>query len=139
MRRMLVFIAGCVAFAAVAADTPRRRPTDLSRGAELYTRHCVACHGEDAAGGGPLAASLKATVPDLSERVVAGNREELARLLIRGSGAMPSFETSFDKPEAMKIIAYLERELGGGGAVPPPMAVEVEEETDGAGGDARPQ
>jgi mono/diheme cytochrome c family protein len=41
--------------------------TDLSvTGAELYRRHCAACHGLDARGGGPVAPSLKVAPPDLT-------------------------------------------------------------------------
>jgi mono/diheme cytochrome c family protein len=41
--------------------------TDLSvTGADLYRRHCAACHGPDARGGGPVAPSLKVAPPDLT-------------------------------------------------------------------------
>jgi len=34
-------------------------------GAELFMNHCAACHGTDGEGGGPVAAALQATVPNL--------------------------------------------------------------------------
>jgi len=41
--------------------------TDLSvTGAELYRRHCAACHGLDARGDGPVAPSLEVAPPDLT-------------------------------------------------------------------------
>jgi len=35
-------------------------------GAELFARYCAACHGEEAHGDGPVAASLVKVVPDLT-------------------------------------------------------------------------
>ena len=34
-------------------------------GARLYFNHCAACHGDDAEGTGPVAASMRVTVPNL--------------------------------------------------------------------------
>ena len=35
-------------------------------GPDLYRAYCASCHGKDGKGNGPVAASLKATVPDLT-------------------------------------------------------------------------
>lgn len=35
-------------------------------GAKLFNDYCAACHGEKAAGGGPMAVALKNKVPDLT-------------------------------------------------------------------------
>ena len=34
-------------------------------GMRLYFNHCAACHGDDGAGTGPVAASMRVTVPNL--------------------------------------------------------------------------
>ena len=34
-------------------------------GAQLFMNHCAACHGADAEGGGPVAAVMQTTVPNL--------------------------------------------------------------------------
>ena len=34
-------------------------------GAQLFTTHCASCHGDDAEGGGPVAAIMTITVPNL--------------------------------------------------------------------------
>jgi mono/diheme cytochrome c family protein len=34
-------------------------------GARLYFNHCAACHGADGEGGGPVAATMSVTVPNL--------------------------------------------------------------------------
>jgi mono/diheme cytochrome c family protein len=47
-------LAGC-------SSTPPRPPT----GAETYETHCASCHGLDAEGDGPVAATLSVHVPNL--------------------------------------------------------------------------
>jgi len=39
---------------------------DQTSGKELFQRFCVVCHGPDAKGGGPAAAALKHSPPDLT-------------------------------------------------------------------------
>jgi mono/diheme cytochrome c family protein len=48
------------------------------KGPDLFRAHCVACHGEDASGQGPLASALKTKVPDL--RSLAKNNKGESRL-----------------------------------------------------------
>jgi mono/diheme cytochrome c family protein len=53
-------------FAAVllAAALPAQA-ADSPNGAQLYMNHCAACHGADGEGGGPVAAVMQITVPNL--------------------------------------------------------------------------
>ena len=74
-------------------------------GAELYGRFCASCHGTSGQGDGPVAASLKVEVPDLTliarrqgtfpkdkiERVVDGRHTILAH----GTRAMPVWGQEF--------------------------------------------
>jgi mono/diheme cytochrome c family protein len=39
---------------------------DSFKGSELYKAYCATCHGKDAKGKGPMAASLKTAPPDLT-------------------------------------------------------------------------
>lgn len=48
---------------AVALWTPAFAAEDT--GARLYFNHCAACHGDDGEGTGPVAASMRVTVPNL--------------------------------------------------------------------------
>ena len=48
---------------ALALGAPALAADDL--GARLYFNHCAACHGDDAEGTGPVAASMRVTVPNL--------------------------------------------------------------------------
>jgi mono/diheme cytochrome c family protein len=51
-------IAGALSSALAQSDEP-------PLGAQLYANHCGACHGEDGEGGGPVAAVMTITVPNL--------------------------------------------------------------------------
>jgi mono/diheme cytochrome c family protein len=55
-RGALLSIALALAAPALAAD---------DTGARLYFNHCAACHGDDGEGTGPVAASMRVTVPNL--------------------------------------------------------------------------
>lgn len=48
---------------ALALSTPASAAEDT--GARLYFNHCAACHGDDGEGTGPVAASMRVTVPNL--------------------------------------------------------------------------
>jgi mono/diheme cytochrome c family protein len=48
---------------ALAVTTPAFAADDT--GARLYFNHCAACHGENGEGTGPVAASMRATMPNL--------------------------------------------------------------------------
>ena len=53
---------GAVAGATLAGCTA---PAETPSGAQLYSTHCTACHGIDGEGGGPVAAVMQITVPNL--------------------------------------------------------------------------
>jgi mono/diheme cytochrome c family protein len=78
--RVLGFGVLCLALAGIGAraqtvpQTPELERLIYSvKGPDLFRAHCAACHGEDAKGGGPVAFSLTAKVPDLS--VLAKNNK----------------------------------------------------------------
>lgn len=62
-------IVASVAFVFVAASAEETSESDATlapMGATLFARHCASCHGLDARGGGPAAASLRVAPPDLT-------------------------------------------------------------------------
>jgi len=59
MRWALYTLALCIATSACAQD--QQSPD----GAELYARHCAACHGQRGEGDGPVASVMEVTVPNL--------------------------------------------------------------------------
>ena len=60
MRRIVLGPALSIALALAA---PAIAEDDM--GARLYFNHCAACHGDDGEGTGPVAASMRVTVPNL--------------------------------------------------------------------------
>jgi mono/diheme cytochrome c family protein len=50
---------------ALAAMSGAARAADDDLGARLYLNHCAACHGFQAEGDGPVAATMRASVPNL--------------------------------------------------------------------------
>lgn len=102
--RSLALVAVLLTLPAFAAQ-PTKRPTDAERGKELYERHCVACHGATAAGDGPATKALVFQVPDLQGKVQA--RQPQIDVVVRGKGAMPAFEASFDAEDARRVLLYM--------------------------------
>ena len=60
MRRIVL---GPALSMALALGAPALAADDL--GARLYFNHCAACHGDNGEGTGPVAASMRVTVPNL--------------------------------------------------------------------------
>ncbi len=98
-----------------AAKQPTKRPTDEERGEELYRRHCVACHGVRNGGQGPATTALVHPVPALQGKVTTKN--DHVHVVLKGKGAMPGFEASFDRPDAVRVLKYM-RSLGPDKALP---------------------
>jgi mono/diheme cytochrome c family protein len=116
----LAAVAGC-------SVTPRSAVS----GAETFRTHCASCHGPEARGDGPLAATIKITVPDLrtlrqrnggefpADRV-AGYIDGRNLPVAHGNRAMPVWGPLFDTTERLvrgaesaeqriaAVIAYLE-------------------------------
>lgn len=110
---------------------PSKVPTAAERGKALYDRLCVSCHGERAAGDGPLAAALVAPVPDLSEGFGDRKVGDLVPVVMHGRGAMPAFSRSVEDlvprggrftDAARDVLNYM-RGLGGK-PVPDPTPAE---------------
>lgn len=59
-RACLLAVAFCIA--AAGCGTARVRSPS---GEQTFVTHCASCHGLNGAGGGPVAATLRAPVPDL--------------------------------------------------------------------------
>jgi len=99
------------ALAAVPAQAQAKHDASAAaKGAVVYVRYCVSCHGQDARGDGPLAADLRVPVPDMTTLASRnGGRfpEERVRRIIesgevlRGHGTpdMPAWGDAFRKTE----------------------------------------
>lgn len=98
----VALLAGALLNTAPAQNKPGEKPAPISdetvrlidsvEGSSLYRSYCAVCHGADARGGGPMAASLKVVPSDLT-RISARNRGAypLARVerIISGQEPVP--------------------------------------------------
>lgn len=112
-RRLLaatsVFVSALLLAGVAVAARPTKRLDDLERGKQLYERHCIQCHGAKAAGDGAAAAAMVAKVPDLRVgKLTSANQELMVVSVLDGKGPMPSFETSFDRYEARRLLRYMQ-------------------------------
>jgi cytochrome c6 len=90
---LLVLMSACATGAAQAAD--------VTAGAELYRRHCAACHGND---GRPL---LPGT-PDFSRPAALLKPDPALLASVRGGkGGMPAFQGQLRDREILDIVAHL--------------------------------
>lgn len=83
---------------AVAMATPAA-PQEAGRGEAIYMRYCVACHGIEATGAGPMRPVLTVQPSDLT-LLAAGNegRFPLARVVRRIDGRDPLVSHGSDMP-----------------------------------------
>ncbi|TCW85025.1 cytochrome C [Burkholderia sp. SRS-46] len=97
--------------------------TSVTRGAQLYGRHCAACHGADGRGEGPLAASLAHWPPTFAGTLLARRLDgELYWRVRHGvhdaprTASMPGFDTAFDARDTWALLDYLKTLAAGSGA-----------------------
>jgi mono/diheme cytochrome c family protein len=102
---LLMVIGGGVAI----AEIPKQRSPDHVRGRELWEQSCWQCHGATAEGDGPSAEALTVEVPNLRGTITNDRREALINTIIYGQGLMPAYGETFDRPEARRILAFLQR------------------------------
>ncbi len=80
---------------------PERQVLDSFKGPELFKAYCATCHGRDAKGGGPMAASLRIAPTDLT-RIAARNGGKFPFLqvqrIISGEQQPPSTHGTREMP-----------------------------------------
>jgi len=92
-----------------AADVPDD-PAVLARGAELYGRFCVVCHGPDGAGFGPVV--LRGMLPPPAMQ--GANAMEMPdgkmfHVLTRGQGKMASYAAQVAPEDRWKVIRHVRK------------------------------
>ena len=122
-----------------SASQPTKRLSDPERGEELYQRHCAACHGATNAGDGPATEALVVDVPDLRNQVKVD--EATIKLVLRGKGGMPGYETTFDKADAKRVLQHMvavhQRKPKAAKPKAPAPVDEVDDDVDPEGGDGQ--
>jgi mono/diheme cytochrome c family protein len=95
-----------------------QRPATLARGAEVYARNCVACHGEQGVGDGPAGHDLSPPpgnlvwLSDMPEKqwdafmywAIAEGGTQLGT-------AMPAFKDTLSKDDIWAVTAYIQANL----------------------------
>jgi putative copper export protein/mono/diheme cytochrome c family protein len=104
-------------FATDAYPTTYQRPSvpyqagAIAAGAELFTRHCIACHGPAGAGDGPAGRALASPPSDLrAHHATLHTAGDLYWWITHGRRAMPAFET-LDPTQRWSLVNYV-RALG---------------------------
>jgi mono/diheme cytochrome c family protein len=112
--RLALVAASCGALLALVSQAARAQakhdPAAAAKGAVVYVRYCVSCHGPGARGDGPLAADLRVPVPDMTTLAARnGGRFPEARVeriiqsgeVLRGHGTadMPAWGDAFKRTE----------------------------------------
>lgn len=116
---MALVLASCLSVPALAGDEPR--------GARLFARYCVLCHGAMADGNGPLAAAIQGAKPANLRRSPL-SPEEKSNIIRRGgaavgrSGSMPAWQQELDDEDIAALLEFL-----AGLAAAPPMLPEPRE------------
>lgn len=84
-------------------------PEAIAAGAELFKKHCVMCHGEEAKGDGPATQFIKPSPPDIStvaakERMTDG---EIFYKMTNGKRPMPPMNRKMSEEERWEVVHYL--------------------------------
>lgn len=95
----------------------------IAEGARVYARHCVACHGDDGRGEGPLAGTLSQWPPTFLSPLLGRRAEgELFWHIVAGMHdaagheTMPPFGQQLDDRQTWAVIDYLKTLSAGTGA-----------------------
>jgi len=101
----LLAAAGVAGVFEARAGQPGKQKTPEQQGKELWERHCTACHGPGNRGDGPATEALVKPVPDLRGKVEVN--EQTTRLVLRGRGSMPGYETTLDRGQVRHVLNHM--------------------------------
>jgi mono/diheme cytochrome c family protein len=84
-------------------------PEALSAGAELYTKHCRSCHGQDGDGKGEKASELSVAPGDFTDRSKMDPESdgELYWQITKGRRPMPSFADKLNAQQRWQLVDYI--------------------------------
>lgn len=87
-------------------------------GQEVYATNCASCHGDDAAGDGPAAASLDPAPANLQNTAAETDPQYTYWVISEGgaaaglSASMPAFEGVLSEDAIWQVVTYLETTYG---------------------------
>src|SRR5262245_52168379 len=83
----------------------------VAKGLDLFSRHCISCHGLDGQNTGvPSAGTMSPPVPSLASREVQEYSDGQLKWVIRNGvfpSGMPAWDGILDEEEMWEIVAYL--------------------------------
>jgi cytochrome c oxidase subunit 2 len=86
-------------------------PAEVETGRILYTKNCLACHGQSGEGDGPGSLSLEEQMPDFTDPVsMAGATSEILYAKMRRGGmgtGMPYWGPIFTEEQTWNVVDYL--------------------------------
>lgn len=103
----LIFLSGALVSTIALASSSRPATGPLyDAGETLYKAKCASCHGQDGGGNTPAGKKLKAgdlRTPDVQKQSDA----QLAAMIAKGKGKMPSFEKRLSKEEISQLVTHI--------------------------------
>jgi len=81
----------------------------IKTGKQMWTKHCVSCHGKTGAGDGTKAAQLETAMEDISASSVQGQSDgEFYYKIAEGRDEMPSFKKKIpDAEDLWSVVNYM--------------------------------
>jgi len=94
---------------ATMANPVKADAETIKIGKEMWTKHCVSCHGKTGAGDGTKAAKLETPMEDISTSAVQGQSDgELYYKIAEGRDEMPSFKKKIPEAEDLwSVVNYI--------------------------------
>lgn len=95
------------------ATAPAASPESIARGAALYKRQCVMCHGATGVGDGPAAKTLKGKLPSLADKTAMSKLTDaqIHEAITNGkkteTGNMPALGKRLKPEEISDIVNYV--------------------------------
>jgi mono/diheme cytochrome c family protein len=77
-----------------------------------FEKHCVACHGQDGAGGTITVDNKTLNVPSLTKgHALTHKDEEFAKQITNGKDEMPAFKDKLSPTEIFGLVNFIRKEL----------------------------
>jgi mono/diheme cytochrome c family protein/peroxiredoxin len=87
----------------------------IAAGGKAYAQNCIACHGKNGQGDGPLAAELPIAPADLTAHLSMHTDGDLFWFISNGmdDGVMPPFSAALDEAQRWDLINFLKARVAG--------------------------
>jgi len=80
----------------------------VSRGALIYSKHCISCHGVNAEGNGALAATLNPKPTNLKAMSGGHSDGDFAWKIANGRDAMPAWKDTLSENEIWDLVNFIQ-------------------------------